>query len=301
MKVQKILLLLLLLLNVDIYSQSVNSPKVLIVVAHPDDEATFAATTYKITHALNGIVELALITNGEGGFRYSTLAESIYGLELTNEEIGRKHLPEIRKKELMNAGKITGISNYYFFEQKDHKYTLNIREVLDSVWNVVYVKNKLKEIMRDRRFDYIFVLTPTTTTHAHHSTAGILTLEAVKELDIKDKPVVLGGMVSSKTDTVRFNYRGHSEFPITSISESNPTFSFDRTQKFGFNDALDYKIIVNWEIAEHKSQGTMQQLYNRGDYEDYYWFDMNDKSKMEKTRDLFEKMKVNHFQKKEYK
>ena len=73
-------------------------PRVLIVNAHPDDEITCSATVYKITHELKGIVDLALITNGEGGYKYSTLAESYYNLELTNEKVGRENLPRIRKQ-----------------------------------------------------------------------------------------------------------------------------------------------------------------------------------------------------------
>jgi hypothetical protein len=76
------------------------APKVLVVTAHPDDDATMAGTNYKIVHDLKGTVDIALITNGEGGYKYSTLAEDIYGLKLTDEAVGRKYLPEIRKKEL---------------------------------------------------------------------------------------------------------------------------------------------------------------------------------------------------------
>ncbi|MEO6694508.1 MAG: PIG-L family deacetylase, partial [Ignavibacteria bacterium] len=83
-----------------------SSPKILIVTAHPDDDAAMAGVNYKIVHDLKGTVDLALITNGEGGYKYSTLAEPIYGLELTEESIGRKYLPEIRKKELEAGGKI---------------------------------------------------------------------------------------------------------------------------------------------------------------------------------------------------
>ncbi|WP_394776582.1 hypothetical protein, partial [Flavobacterium sp.] len=36
--------------------------RVLIVTAHPDDESGFAATVYKITHELKGVVDLAVIT-----------------------------------------------------------------------------------------------------------------------------------------------------------------------------------------------------------------------------------------------
>ncbi len=40
-------------------------------VPHPDNEAMSAASVYKITHTLDGTVDLATITDGSGGFRYS--------------------------------------------------------------------------------------------------------------------------------------------------------------------------------------------------------------------------------------
>ena len=58
-------------------AQNASTPvKVLVVVAHPDDETAMAATIYKITHEQGGIVDQAVITNGEGGYKYSLLAES---------------------------------------------------------------------------------------------------------------------------------------------------------------------------------------------------------------------------------
>ena len=99
---------------------------------------------------------------------------------------------------------------------------------------------------------------------------------------------------------MKFVYKGFEGYPITNVSDTIP-FMFDRTAKFGFRDALDYKIIVNWLIAEHKSQGTMQLLMNQGDYENYWYLDINDPSKKQKTAELFEKLKVNNFKVKEYK
>jgi hypothetical protein len=49
----------------------------LIVVAHPDDDYYFAATVYRMAVQLHGQVDELIITNGEGGFRYSILAERI--------------------------------------------------------------------------------------------------------------------------------------------------------------------------------------------------------------------------------
>src|SRR6204780_155658 len=68
------------------------------IVAHPDDEFTFAATAYRIARELGGTVDQVVISNGEAGYRYSLLAEQIYGLGLTDEKIGGANLPEIRKK-----------------------------------------------------------------------------------------------------------------------------------------------------------------------------------------------------------
>ncbi|SVC93598.1 uncharacterized protein METZ01_LOCUS346452, partial [marine metagenome] len=63
--------------------------QVLIVTAHPDDDAAFSGVVYQVTHQLGGVVDLALVTDGSGGFRYSTLAEEIYGLDLTSETVAR--------------------------------------------------------------------------------------------------------------------------------------------------------------------------------------------------------------------
>src|SRR6056297_2237838 len=76
-------------------------PKILLVTAHPDDDALYSATVFKTTHLLNGAVDLALMTNGEGGYRYSTLGNFIYDRQLDKEEVGREFLPGIRKRELM--------------------------------------------------------------------------------------------------------------------------------------------------------------------------------------------------------
>src|SRR5271163_2091352 len=99
--------------------------KALLVVAHPDDEYTFAATVYRFVRELGGEADQVVITDGEGGYRYSVLAESIYGVALTNESEGRARLPAIRKQETLNAGKILGIRKHYFLDQKDSGFGSN--------------------------------------------------------------------------------------------------------------------------------------------------------------------------------
>ncbi|MBC8144672.1 MAG: PIG-L family deacetylase [bacterium] len=271
-------------------AQTDSTLRVLIVTAHPDDDAAFAATVYKITHDLRGHVDLALITNGEGGYRYSTLAESLYGLELTDEKVGREHLPTIRKRELMNGGAIIGIRNYYFLEQVDNQYTLDVDSVFKHVWDVDATRARLKEIIERGGYHYIFGLMPTPETHGHHKGATILALQASQQIPMGRRPVVLACTLVDKPDTAAMTFRGLPNHPLTKISTDAPVFTFDRTQKFGFRDRLDYKIIVNWLIAEHKSQGTMQLGMNSGDIESFWYFDANDRSTVARTRALFDRL-----------
>lgn len=270
--------------------QSSSQPlKVLVVVAHPDDETAMAATIYKITHEQGGIVDQAVITNGEGGYKYSLLAESYYHLKLTDEKIGRENLPRIRKQELMNAGKIIGIRNHYFFDQKDAHYGLDVREPLDTTWNVNWVSARLNEIMQNNKYDYVFCVLPDSSTHAHHKAATILALRAIQTL--KEKPIILGVSTSKKTDTLKKAFIQLDNFSITKIKKGAPSFQLDRTLSFGFKNKLNYKIIVNWEIAEHKSQGTMQTFMNEGDYEEFWYFDVNAAASFSKTAAFFETLK----------
>ena len=106
------------------------TPKVLLVVAHPDDEYTFAATVYRISRELGGYVDQVVVTNGEAGYHYSQLAETFYGEHLSEETVGRLRLPEIRKRETIAAGRILGIRHHYFLDQQDTQYILNVKEPL---------------------------------------------------------------------------------------------------------------------------------------------------------------------------
>jgi len=266
----------------------VAQPRVLIVTAHPDDESGCAATVYKITHELGGTADLAVITNGEAGYKYSTLANSIYGTELTNEEVGRKELPHIRKKELMAGGSWIGITNYFFFDQLDTYYTLDADTVLSMVWDVAWVKERLSKIIRDGNYDFVFTMVPTEETHGHHKAAGIIALQTVQALANKNVPVpVVLGMAGGRIDSTKpyTQYRGVA---VTARDENAPIFEVDLLKKFGYNNKLDYRIIVNWLIAEHKSQGTMQTYMNIGTKENFIFFAMNGRNRIREAQKLFQ-------------
>jgi LmbE family N-acetylglucosaminyl deacetylase len=260
-------------------------PRVLIVVAHPDDESCFAATVYEITHNLGGTVDQLVITNGEGGYRYSLLAESFYGVALTDEAIGRAAMPEIRKRELLEAGRILGISNHFFLDQPDLRFTLDIEEVLKQHWSPGVVLPDIERRLAAGNYDFVFTLFPSPETHGGHKAAAITALNAVQQ-SAGRKAVVLGCQASLSGAETQESWKGFEsvEHPFSVLPQ---LFVTDRTVKFGFKNALDYQIIANWVIAAHKSQGAFQGAMNRVDRENFAILESGAADEVKRTDALF--------------
>src|SRR5204863_6425498 len=102
------------------------------------------------------------------------------------------------------------------------------------------------------------------------------------------RPVILAISESNLTDSAKAPFTQLNGYTNTAVDNTVSPFVFDRTVKFGYKGALTYKIIVNWAIAEHKSQGTIQTLMNNGDHENFWYFKMNGDEGKEKTSKLFE-------------
>jgi hypothetical protein len=90
------------------------------------------------------------------------------------------------------------------------------------------------------------------------------------------------------------------DYTETKVEGKSAVYSFDKTVGFGYKNKLSYKIVVNWEIAEHKSQGTMQLAMNMGDYEIYWLFALNPPDAKEKCKTFFESLKKIPYKSKEY-
>jgi LmbE family N-acetylglucosaminyl deacetylase len=263
--------------------------RVLVVVAHPDDDTDFVGAVYKLTHVLHGKADLCIVTNGEGGYRYATLAEPIYGLKLTQESVGRKALPAIRKKEARAGGAITGYSNIFFLDQFDKAYTQNVQDVLRSQWDTAVVRRRLSKILSDGHYDFVFVTEPTMTTHGAHQAAALMTIAAVAAMPQARRPVILATN-SYKKGSPPPVYTGRDDFPFARGRAIDPPFEFDLAQPFGFNDQLDYRIVADWVIAEHKSQGIMQKYMNSFDTERFFLFAIDDDAAVARTRALFARL-----------
>ena len=252
-------------------AKPVRAPKALIVVAHPDDEYACAATVYRITHEFAGTVDQVVLTNGEGGYRYSQLAEAVYGEPLTVETVGRAALPAIRKAETARAGRLLGVRNQWFLEQKDARFTLDGNEAFRGLWDTAQIERALLEALENERYDLVFTLLPTEDTHGHHQAATLLLLEAVGRLSEDERPAVFGARAAVRGEA---GYRFHNRiaYPLTATTSEAPLYSVRRTDKVRQDCPLTYEIIVNWVVAEYKSQGLLQAEAGKHDREQFWLF-----------------------------
>jgi len=282
-----VLLIFICSLGINVNAQtSHNGPHVLVVMAHPDDESVFSVTLYKIAKEHHGTIDLFVITDGEAGYKYATLAENYYGVALTDEKIGRSKLPRIRKQELKNAGHVLGIAHYYFMNQRDSHYSLNEHDPLDTSWDVKAVKRKLNKLLVDNHYDLVFCLLPEASTHGGHKAASLLALDAVANLPADKRPLILGAITRNKTEPV-VKFSQYSNYGITQTTTDTPLFSVDRTACFSYKHKISYKVIANWELAEHKSQGFTQMSMNDGDLEEFWYFKLNAATGIIKCDSLF--------------
>ena len=246
-------------------------PKLLIVVAHPDDEYAFAATTYRLTRELGWAAELVVITNGEAGYRYSALAEAIYGVPLTAERDGRRRLPAIRRRETVNAGKVLGIRRHYFLDQQDSGFATDSASAPTANWDRARVLGALEGLMHRERYEAVFTLLPTAQTHGHHRAATLLALEAAAGIAEDRRPVILGAEPRAAGEpAARFD--GQPMQPLFRTTGALSAFAFARNRAFGYHNALNYQIVVNWFIAEHKSQGLFQTDSGKHQWEQFWLF-----------------------------
>lgn len=251
-----------------------DGPRILCVFAHPDDETTVAGAVYKTATFLEGTVDMFLITNGEGGFKYSTLAERMYGLDLTDEDVGREHLPRIRRDEMLAGCEILGVHQVHFLEETDHRYTQDPLEVLGEgaeVWDLDRISGELDRLLEDGDYDFVLTMVATPTTHGHHQAATILAARAVERMDEERRPALLGAAVETEDRGIPVAPLALPGFPETAVIGGKALY-FDRTQPFGHKDRLDYRVLVNFVIAQHRSQGTMQLAMSRGLREHYFVF-----------------------------
>ena len=276
------------ILSIAFFQMNAQGPKVLVVTAHPDDETGFSVTVFKITQELKGTVDMAVMTDGGGGFADSQLGAMYYGLNLTDSVTARNHLPLIRKQEILDAAKIMGIRNIYFMEQPDDWYTTDPTPYISGKnWNIPYVESRMDNLLKDQGYDFVITMLPHAGQHGHHKTAVLMGLRAVKRFKGAKKPIIIAGSpmnLSSKP----LDFTELAGFPETKIKSGAPTFTLNRAFRFKENDKLSYKIVADWVISAYKSQGAIQEnAIHKTDLETYRYFDINDAAGISQVEKLF--------------
>ena len=261
--------------------------RVLLVVVHPDDEYEAASTVYRISKELFGTVDQVIITDGEAGYRYSSLAVPYYGINLTNETVGKSRLPGIRKDEARRAGGILGIQHQWFLNEKDDRFTLDAGESLHRSWHEQRILRAQQQRLSKGHYDFVFVLLPSEPTHGEHKAASILALEAIELLPASERPIILGAQAGGGDPAP---YKSLSGYPLTATDSLNPQFQFDRNTRFGYQESLSYQIVVDWVIAEHKSQGLFQTRCLQDRFENFWVFTVNRTSALGRAEALFAAM-----------
>jgi N-acetylglucosamine malate deacetylase 2 len=201
------------------------------------------------------------------------LAETYYGVSLAPTNEGRAHLAQIRKQEALNAGKVLGIRRHYFLDQRDFGFTTDASAAGTENWDRPYVRSFLADLLSREKYDAVFTLLPTVETHGHHRAATLLALEAVAHME-GVRPLIFGGDARASQGH-QLSFSGLHGEPLTRVASQAPALAFDRNTSFGYRDALNYQIAVNWLIAEHKSQGLFQTDFSQDRFEEFWVFQIS--------------------------
>ncbi len=287
---------------------SAEAPKVLVVVAHPDDELVATGALYLTGARLGGACDVLTITDGQGGFKYASFAEALHGVPLTEEEVGRRELPAIRREEQRRSLELLGARMLVRLQQTDHRYTQDRMEVLAEdagVWDLAAVRASLDRRLAEERYDFVVTLAPTATTHGHHQAASLLALEAVARMPEAERPVALCCQVKAADaddlgePPVLVVAEAAGE-ELTAIRTTPAPFTIDRNEPFGHRDRLTLKAIASVAIAQHLSQGTMLGYIGAGDVEEYWLFDLSPPLAAARTADWFVQLQDPSFPEREY-
>jgi LmbE family N-acetylglucosaminyl deacetylase len=263
-------------------------PRVLGVIAHPDDETVFAATAYRLVHQLGGALDLAVVTNGEAGFRYAGLAAPLYGAALTEEAVGRARLPAIRREELRQAGRILGVRAYHFLDLVDTGNTRDPAPFFDGLWDVDGLRRRLTAILEAGGYDFAFTMLPVAESHAHHQVAGVVAVEAAAALPAARRPVVLGCLEYGEGG--RPHFPGSPGRPLLDVHDDAPVLELDRRARLGPGGALDLHVVVSWAVAAHLTQGKAQMRMRGADLEGFWCYAMNGEAGAARAAALFTRL-----------
>jgi bacillithiol biosynthesis deacetylase BshB2 len=145
-----------------------NEKHVLVVFPHPDDESFGPAGTIK-KYTESGVpVTYACLTLGE------------MGRNMGNPQFAnRESLPELRKKELLEACDILGIKDLRMLGYRDK--TIEFEDESEVI-------DRIKKIILEVKPSLIITHYPGYGVHPDHDATGKATVAAVKQLPLDERP-----------------------------------------------------------------------------------------------------------------
>ncbi|AMO84228.1 Hypothetical protein B857_01038 [Solibacillus isronensis B3W22] len=168
---------------------------VLVVYPHPDDEAFSVAGTLRLFHDMGVPVTYACLTLGE------------MGRNLGNPPFAtRESLPEIRRKELMQACEAMGIGDLRMMGLRDKTVEFEDDEKMIKLVN---------DLIVELNPSLIFTFLPGFAVHPDHEATGRAVVEAVRRIDKKYRPRILACAFAN--DTVEKNGEPDVTIEIQSV------------------------------------------------------------------------------------
>lgn len=168
---------------------------VLVVYPHPDDEAFSVAGTLRLFHNMGVSVTYACLTLGE------------MGRNLGNPPFAtRESLPEIRRKELMEACEAMGIGDLRMMGLRDKTVEFEDDEKMVKLVN---------DLIVELNPSLIFTFLPGFAVHPDHEATGRAVVEAVRRIDKQYRPRILACAFAN--DTVEKNGEPDVTIEISSV------------------------------------------------------------------------------------
>ena len=164
-----------------------------------------------------------------------------------------------------------GVRNHHFFDQPDRRFTLEMESALEQQWDVGLLRRSLRALMEREQYDFIFALLPCSSTHGHHQAATLLAAEVIAALPAGQRPVLLAADAGPAGERPAFASPG--DRALFRAASPEPVLEFDRRRGFGYENALNYTMVVHWLVAEHKSQGLFQSGWGKDDIERFWHLD----------------------------
>jgi hypothetical protein len=148
-------------------------------------------------------------------------------------------------------------------------------------------------LLQFEKYHLVLLLLPTADTHGHHQSVAAITLEALADLEPEERPAAAGVRTAAGLRGCPDRFLELDGYPVTRTTSAEPVWSFDRTTPLNGHPQLDYSIVVNWVISEHKSQGLFQMEFGRKTHEHFWLFEASGEAGQARWRDLLRMMEQN--------